>query len=243
MPVMDEFREEREEIRKQGPKARLAYFWDYYKWHVIAGVVGVIVLISIIHTFATRKDTVFYAVFMNIPSGLRSAEYKEGFAEYIGVDLEEYNITFDTDMHYDPNTMDNATVATAEKMMVYTAAGDMDVLLADISGLNRYAYNDSLMDLREFLTPEEYEKYEPYFYYMDHSLIEDLEFNEDITQFPQEPSDPSAMEKPIPVGIYLEQSPGLKECYPVTTPHYFSVICNTSRQEYAHQFLEYVWEY
>ena len=35
MPVMDEFREEREAIKNAGWDYKLKYFWDYYKWFVI----------------------------------------------------------------------------------------------------------------------------------------------------------------------------------------------------------------
>ena len=35
MAVMDEFKEEREALKRGTPKQKLAYFWYYYKWHVI----------------------------------------------------------------------------------------------------------------------------------------------------------------------------------------------------------------
>ena len=34
MAVMDEFKEEREALKRGTPKQKLAYFWYYYKWHV-----------------------------------------------------------------------------------------------------------------------------------------------------------------------------------------------------------------
>ena len=37
MPVMDEFREERETIKNGTFKQKWQYFCDYYKWHVIIG--------------------------------------------------------------------------------------------------------------------------------------------------------------------------------------------------------------
>jgi len=38
MAVMDEFKEEREALKRGTPKQKLAYFWYYYKWHVIISV-------------------------------------------------------------------------------------------------------------------------------------------------------------------------------------------------------------
>lgn len=37
MPVMDEFREEREAMKQKSFKERFLYFCEYYKWHVIGG--------------------------------------------------------------------------------------------------------------------------------------------------------------------------------------------------------------
>ena len=39
MAVMDEFKEEREALKRGTPKQKLAYFWYYYKWHVIISVI------------------------------------------------------------------------------------------------------------------------------------------------------------------------------------------------------------
>lgn len=38
MPVMDEFREEREAMKQKSFKERFSYFCEYYKWHVIGGM-------------------------------------------------------------------------------------------------------------------------------------------------------------------------------------------------------------
>ena len=48
MPVMDEFKEERESLKNGTPKQKLTYFWDYYKWHVIVAIVAIIVVVTFI---------------------------------------------------------------------------------------------------------------------------------------------------------------------------------------------------
>ena len=65
MPLMDEFKEEREEMKSRCFKDRWNYFWDYYKWHVVAGIIIVCVAITIIHGVLTRKETAFYVAMMN----------------------------------------------------------------------------------------------------------------------------------------------------------------------------------
>lgn len=65
MAVMDEFKEEREALKNGTPKQKLAYFWYYYKWHVIISVIIIGMLVSFIYQYANRKDTAFNAVLLN----------------------------------------------------------------------------------------------------------------------------------------------------------------------------------
>lgn len=51
MAVMDEFKEEREALKRGTPKQKLAYFWYYYKWHVIISVIIIGMLVSFIYQF------------------------------------------------------------------------------------------------------------------------------------------------------------------------------------------------
>lgn len=55
MPVMDEFREEREAIKQKSRKEQWDYFWGYYKWYVIGGAALLAVIIYIIYTRVTTK--------------------------------------------------------------------------------------------------------------------------------------------------------------------------------------------
>ena len=65
MAVMDEFKEEREALKNGTPKQKLAYFWYYYKWHVIISVIVIGMIVSFIYQYTNRKDTAFNAVLLN----------------------------------------------------------------------------------------------------------------------------------------------------------------------------------
>ena len=56
MPVMDEFREEREAIKNAGFKEKWEYFWEYYKWYVIGGAAIIILLTIFIRDMVNKKD-------------------------------------------------------------------------------------------------------------------------------------------------------------------------------------------
>ena len=243
MPLMDEFKEERDEIKQRSFKERMSYFWDYYKWHVIGTAVGILVVASLLNSFLSRKEMAYYSAFVNMAQTIYSEDYKQAFAEKAGINLKKQAIYFDSDLRIEFEKMDELTTSSIQKIMVYLAAGDMDSMVGDLDTTNRYAYNGVFTDLREFLTEEEFQKYEPYFFYADKKLIEAaagevaLDF-----EFPATPSDPSGMEEPIPVAIKLDQCPKFRECYAMGPDQYVAIMITNKHPELNHVFLNYLFE-
>ena len=241
MPLMDEFKEERDLVKNRSFKEKMSYFWDYYKWHVIAGVVCVFIVFSLVHTILNRKDTAFYAALINMAEITSSTEYKEEFARRGEVDLQKSTVYFDVDMHLDLSSMDDVTTQTSQKIMVYISGKELDVMLGDLEAINLYSYNGVLSDLRDFLTEEEYAKYEPYFYYMDRAVLEALE-DDPTVDYPTDPMDPETMKDPVPMAILLPETPKFDQIYAHAPNIYYAVIVNSGRPELSHLFLEYITE-
>lgn len=220
MPVMDEFKEEREALKHGTPKQKFAYFLDYYKWHVVITVAVIAFVASLVYQSVTRKDTAFYAALVNVYELASTDEYAQSFAVYADIDTSEYDIVFDSSMHISSSGMDQETITSTQKMMVYIAAGEIDVLMSDAATVEQYAYNDCFYDLREVLTAEQIQKYEPYFYYMDRAVAdainaarEDPNYDYSTAPAHPDPKKPEAMEEPIPVGICLDEAQSLQEVF------------------------------
>ncbi len=249
MPVMDEFKEEREALKHGTPKEKFTYFMDYYKWHVIIAVAAVAVVVSLVTQILTRKDIVFYAVMINGTELETAEEYKQAFAEYASVDLEEDDIMFDTSVRistggtsvYSPDAR-----ASAEKLMVYIASSEVDVFVTEPAVVEQYAYNEFFMDLRTLLTPEQISRYEPWFYYVDQTVVEEHQaaldtFDTDrIINYP-DPLDPASMKEPVPIGIRIEDPSSLKEHYYYAGDDIvITVIANSQRPETASSFIDFL---
>ena len=65
MPVMDEFKEEREALKHGTLKQKWQYFLDYYKWFVIVGVLILIFAGSFLYQLITRKERAIFAALVN----------------------------------------------------------------------------------------------------------------------------------------------------------------------------------
>lgn len=251
MPVMDEFKEEREALKHGTPKEKFSYFMDYYKWHVVIAVAAIAFIISLVTQMLNQKDTAFYAAMIN-GTELETAEsYRQSFAEYASIDLEKNEILLDTSVRissddaggysYDPDSM-----ASKEKLMVYIASGEVDAFVTAPDILEQYAYNSFFLDLRTLLTQEQITEYEPYFYYVDQTVIDELKAAQDslnldyVPVFPN-PADPSSMEEPIPIGIYLKDSSSLRENYYYAGKELVvGVVANSKHSDIASSFIDFL---
>ena len=247
MAVMDEFREEREALKHGTPKQKLQYFWCYYKWHTIIAVLAVIFLISFIHEVVTRKDTAFYGIFLNSwAKEDATADFESGFMEAAGIDPDSYEINLDTSLYITDDAMDETSYASVQKMTVYVAAGEIDVLVSDASSINRYAYNETLGDLRDFLTEEQLQKYEPYFFYVDGAVVKEQQeasdnLDTEYTPVYPDPSKPEEMEDPIPVGLFVGNCKTLTDAYSFRSKDVVAgIVINTNRKQAALDFIDYL---
>ena len=237
MPVMDEFREEREALKHGTLKQKFRYFLDYYKWYVVAAVAIVGFAASIIYNMVTRKDMAFSVSLINAFDIGSGDEYLASFAEYAGIDTEEFDIMADSSMQIDYTSTDQNTAASIQKLMVLVAAGEIDALLSDEAVIEQYAYSETFYDLRDVLTAEQLDAYGPYLFYMDQAVadaVSEAQMDPDYesTAMPErpDPRKPEAMEQPVPVGICLGEAQALNETYvflsgegilavPATSPH------------------------
>lgn len=247
MPVMDEFKKERDAIKNGTPKQKLSYFIYYYKWHVIAAVLVVLAVISLIRHYVNQKDIAFYACLVNSVEGENTAEYIQSFADYAGIDTNAYEICFDTSILIsDPEENPETIEAASQKLMIYIAAGNLDVLLTDATSIQHYANAQIFYDLRDFLTPEQTKLYEPYFYYVDMKVVQELQETmtsseeEYIPTYP-DPTKPDEMDQPVPVGIWIKHGGALAENYVFLDDDLvLAVLPNAKNPEAASKFIDFL---
>lgn len=67
MALMSEFKEERDAVLKHGtPKEKIAYIWEYYKWHIIIPIVAIILAVTFIVDIVTAPDVLLNGVLLNV---------------------------------------------------------------------------------------------------------------------------------------------------------------------------------
>ncbi len=219
MAVMDEFKEERERMKAQPFKVRLAYFWDYHKFHVLAAAFVPFFVINLGYSWLTQKDTAFMAMFINCYANEEKSEaYTTALTEKMAIDTKKEEIHLDYSVQITGGISDYETSQLVGARM---AAKEVDVMVTDETTFEGYTKSDAFLDLSQVLTPEQYEYYKDSFYYIDYALIESGYYDNidyttlETTKVPEtiDHHSQEGMEKPVPVGIYVDAAEGFKEAY------------------------------
>lgn len=253
MPVMDEFKKEREMLKGKSFKEKLDYFWYYYKLHVFVIAFALILLITTIYDVVTQKDTIFYAAFLNSFETEIDEEFIGEFAKLTDINFDKEEIYLDTNMYFNVAEYDQASLAAVQKFLAMSSNAEIDVVVADRDVFSSYADSGFFLDLHNYLTEEQLEKYADHFYYFDAGLLDDeVDYEEvyysemAIPKDTVERRDPSGMEKPVAVGLFLddEMKAKLVEAgyYGEVQEIIFGIMGSEENKEYCQQFLDWLVE-
>ncbi len=250
MPVMDEFREEREALKNGTLKQKWQYFWDYYKWHVVIGGFVLIILIIFVRDILNNKDFAFYGFFINsLEKEESGAVFLDDFVELAGLDTENYAVMIDSGESITKGSLDEISNAAHQKLTLAIMAEEVDFVAMDEETFSAYATTSTYFDLREVLTAEQIEKYEPFFYYIDMADVRKIEESRkqaSINVYQGREYDhttPEGQEDPIPVAIYIQNSQKLIDSYDWgNLPYVLGIPLNTQHLDITLQFIDYIME-
>lgn len=250
MPVMDEFREEREAIKNASPKEKWDYFWEYYKWYVIGGAIIIFLLVIFIRDMVNKKDWIFYGAIINSYAYEEQSEaLLNDFVNLAQLDTENHAVMFDTSYSITRGSYDEISNSAAQKLLVNLTAADLDFVIADETTFGQYATIDTFMDMRTLFTGEDLKKYEPYFYYVDMEDVRkideaNLSASYDSYQGAEyDHTSPEGLAEPIPVAIYIGSSEKLNNAYVFKEEAVvLGVPQNTQHLQTTLQFIDYLLE-
>ncbi len=218
MPLMDEFKEEREALKQAPLNQKIKYYVYYYKWHALAVIAVLIIAFTWIRDVVTSKDAALYVALINAAALDDAEQFDMAYTAYAGIDPDEYDVIFDTSMQMVSGSGDQMSVASSQKLVAFASTGEIDVLCANLTLFADYANSTFFYDLRDILTPEQFAKCEPYLYYVDRPVVEAMEeaepsFEETTPVEIPDPTKPELMEDPIPIGIFAGELTTLTDYY------------------------------
>ncbi len=250
MAVMDEFKKEREELKNAPLGKKIQWFFNYYTIHVVGVLVVLAIVISLIYTYATKKDTALHGLFINgYTDTSEENAFNQLYIEQEEINLNDESVIFETSLIMDASSPSDSMTAQ-QKLVTLIAAAELDVVVTDFTTYNDIVYDNSYMDLREILSSEQLTAWEPYLYYVDNATMkavdeamDGVEIDEERLAQLMEPVPYEEMEEPIPVGLYVPEESALLESYEFREDEILmGVLVNTQRIENVVGFIEVVME-
>lgn len=223
-----------ESLKNADFKAKLGYFWDYYKVHTFVAIGLIIFLVTMISGNLSKKDTVFYAAmaYCSEISEEAVSAFEENYIEYAGIDLNKHEIQL---------------VSNPNQLMLFMATAQVDVIVSGPEYFSEEAGLNTFYDLRDIMTEEQLAKYEPYFYYADQVVLDarkNLPESDDIENaYPEmpDPRKPEEMEQPVPVGLFVTDCTAITETYNFGSEDIaIGVVGNAPHIENALKYIDYL---
>lgn len=155
MAVMDEFKEEREAVKKGPLKKRLSWFFDYNKWKILAIALAALVAGVFIYQQVTKRETVLYAALVNFAADPAAEGDVQGTFEsaYLKNPKRE-KIVLDSDINIALNveSVRDGLVyrpEDEEKLAALSLSGGLDMMITGEDVFKKYAAQGYFVPLSE----------------------------------------------------------------------------------------------
>lgn len=249
MAVMDEFKEERESLKKAPFKKKMEYFWMYYKWYVVCGIAVILLVYFTATGILGTKDDVINGVAVDAKAtdSMLKELYSAFLTEY-GYDEKKEQVYFHCNLHMGDNL--GATMQqTNEYISAQMFGNALDICIMKPQFFSSYAYDCNFLDLSVYFDEEVLDLFEGHIYYVDlpiaETYVERLNNNLPVDDIViPDPTKPELMKDPHPVGIDISAFPDVMEAFGYEEgPIYLGVVKNTKRLDSIEKFLVFLSSY
>lgn len=158
-------RSEKEKFQSMNRKEKIQYFNQYYLGKMLVGIVVICFIGYIVYTFVKPKvETVLYtAVLDGCIDAETATSFESDMIDRLGLNTKESTVMFDSSFYITGNS--SYSSSNIEKLVVYIAAGDIDVMIGPESTMNQYATAGYFTKMSECLPTDLFSTLTDNFYY------------------------------------------------------------------------------
>ena len=219
--LREEIRMQHEKISHESFSKKLAYFWNYYKIHVMVTVILSCLFGSLLHTIVSKKETLISIALINAFPNTEDEFLMEDFENHLGINRKKQQVLIDSTYYLDDDSSSPYATTYSQKFSTNAMAGKLDVVLADSDNFNFYGNQGFFQNLNLILPQEILNMYKGSFYYADLPYDETTDL--------------------VPIGIKINSASKIGEfaCYPGVDA-YYGIVSNTQNIDYAISYLNYI---
>lgn len=224
--LKEQAKDEKKKLRELETKQeKLEYIWDYYKVHIIATIITIIIIISTIRgCIRNNYETILYVAYVNLSSvDVMNETHKleDSINELLGADGKSQKPVIYTYLYINPNQYTEEGHASESKIVTITAVRDCDLFLSDNVFMETYAHNDFFLILDDAMSPELYEKVKDRLLYYEDGMGEQHIYGIDLSNLP-----------------YMTDYLQVSNDKPI-----FSIVVNAPHVDESLKLLEYIVDY
>ena len=240
MKISEYISSEKEKMKKRTPKERMSYFWDYYKWYVIIGLIAFLLVVHTAVTFINAKEPVLYGILIDGIQPVEQPEILQTFYDANGIDTDKQEIVLQTGLSLN-SSLPSVTQTFYQRIHAGIGSKETDFLMGYGYAISQCAYDSShmLADLRDVFSPETLARLEGCLYYIDGSVWNAIKQSPTKEFEIPDPHKPQNMADPIPVAIDISIcNEFVSAFYSLAEPVYVAVTINAPHPELTVRFIE-----
>lgn len=212
---------DKEKLKDLPWNKKIAYLWDYYKYHALISIVIILVVIYSIYTFTKPKiDTKLYtAIINNTVEPQIWDDYQVKITEYLELDTTSENAKLNYSFYF--NGAPDYEVNMRQALTAYVVSTDIDIIIAPLSEFSDYVNSDFFVPLSDHLPTDLYSTLTDQFY------LSGTDDNPKVAAY----------------GIYLDQTKLYKNHSLPTDedPVIMGIVANSTNKENAVRFIRYLY--
>lgn len=151
-------------------KQKIEYVWDYYRWHIIAVIFGITIIVSAILHVITYKEPLLSVMMLNSYRSMSDSS-EMGFDEFFeayGYESFDGALELKKDLYFDENGNTNQEdYRNYEIMLALLIGGDYEIFLGTGDVYLEFVQQGFFADLSEILSEDLLEKYKEQMVYSD----------------------------------------------------------------------------
>lgn len=218
---MDEFKEQRALVKNMSLREKLDHFVYYHKVGIMMTSLVLFLAIIGIYDAVTGQDAALYIALIDCISdnyaGNNTDAYEVSLAEQLDINTKSHMVVMDNTFMLSSanNAADESAYQLSEMLYTRLATGQLHAFMAQESTINGWVMNDGFLDLREEMTPEQYEYYKDSFYWIDYDVLAnyELDFDTGAYVYNEDHRSPEGMKDPMPVGVYVTPNQEFQDNY------------------------------
>ena len=147
-----------EKKKKKSIKNNLEYFWMYYKFPFIAGLIVVILVLYFLITTLTAKDTALSVMLIDCHTEMSGEEMAEEYMDTVRLDKKKYQVQIQNNLMFQGTDSGSYSMTSLSKFMADIGSELLDVCGMLKDDFIKYDGSETWTDLRKCLTDEQLEE-------------------------------------------------------------------------------------